>query len=126
MAIEITCPNGHNLKVKDKYAGKTGLCPYCKQRVAVPKAITDADVAAMLSSPSDRSQRHHADDEENDDTSVLDHRISGRESSSMSLLGGSAVRHTKRCPNCSEDVPYWFATCPRCEQYLSEHDPFGS
>jgi len=42
MGIPVTCPNGHEFKVKDKYAGKKGLCPYCKGQVAVrvPDATT--------------------------------------------------------------------------------------
>ena len=35
MGISVTCPNGHEFKVKDKYAGKKGLCPFCKDQVAV-------------------------------------------------------------------------------------------
>ena len=42
MGITVTCPNGHEFKVKDKYAGKKGLCPFCKDQVAVrvPDAVS--------------------------------------------------------------------------------------
>ena len=30
MSIRVVCSNGHTLNVKEKYAGKTGLCPKCK------------------------------------------------------------------------------------------------
>lgn len=36
MSIRFTCPNGHELNVKDKYAGKPGICPQCQARVLVP------------------------------------------------------------------------------------------
>src|SRR5881394_3663104 len=36
MWVQVTCPNGHVLRVQSKYAGKTGTCPDCKQQVMVP------------------------------------------------------------------------------------------
>jgi hypothetical protein len=36
MSITVLCPNEHLLKIKDKYAGKKGLCPICKARVQAP------------------------------------------------------------------------------------------
>src|SRR5690606_28064288 len=35
MGIQVECPHGHVFKVKDKYAGKRGLCPHCKGQVVV-------------------------------------------------------------------------------------------
>lgn len=35
MGISVTCPNGHELKVKSKYAGKKGLCPKCPGKVVI-------------------------------------------------------------------------------------------
>ncbi len=35
MGIQVHCPNGHVFKVKDKYAGKKGLCPKCEGQVVV-------------------------------------------------------------------------------------------
>ena len=42
MGIQVECPNGHIFKVKDKYAGKKGLCPHCEGQVIVqvPDALT--------------------------------------------------------------------------------------
>ena len=42
MGIQVECPNGHTFKVKDKYAGKKGLCPHCEGQVIVlvPDALT--------------------------------------------------------------------------------------
>ena len=35
MGIPVNCPNGHHFSVKDKYAGKKGICPYCEGQVVV-------------------------------------------------------------------------------------------
>ena len=46
MGIAVTCPNGHHFSVKDKYAGKKGLCPYCDGQVLVlvPDALSSQDL----------------------------------------------------------------------------------
>ena len=36
MAIRVVCRNGHALKVDDRSAGKSGLCPVCKVPVQIP------------------------------------------------------------------------------------------
>lgn len=36
MAIELTCPRGHNLTIADAWAGRSGRCPVCKSPVQVP------------------------------------------------------------------------------------------
>ena len=36
MLIEVRCPNGHVLHVKEKHAGKIGACPRCSAPVRVP------------------------------------------------------------------------------------------
>ena len=38
MSIQVTCPNGHRLRVKNRFAGKAGDCPYCRAKVRVPAA----------------------------------------------------------------------------------------
>ncbi len=56
MAISVRCPNGHDLRVKDEFAGKSGLCPHCRCRIQVPMPVnvgdpgkvSDDDVLAML------------------------------------------------------------------------------
>ena len=35
MGIQVECPNGHVFKVKEKYAGKKGICPLCPGKVSV-------------------------------------------------------------------------------------------
>ena len=94
MGIRVECPNGHVFKVKDKYAGKKGVCPHCDGKVVV--------VVPMASV-------------ENFSENVLDSMVHPTESSSSSLLSGSAVRHAKReCPKCGAKNPYWHAKCASC------------
>lgn len=42
MSVPVICPNGHSLKIKDKYAGMKGLCPICKAHIEVP--VVDIDM----------------------------------------------------------------------------------
>ncbi len=50
MGIRVECPNGHVFKVKDKYAGKKGLCPHCEGQVIVqvPDALTANQASDIL------------------------------------------------------------------------------
>jgi len=120
MGIPVTCPNGHHFSVKDKYAGKKGICPYCEGQVVV--RVPDA-----LSSPEFNKAYSQAYREErkgrmpsNVDSSVFDNATDEKgHGSSGSLLGSSVVRHNIRC-KCGESVPMWFAKCPKCGVFL-EH-----
>ena len=50
MGIQVECPNGHVFKVKDKYAGKKGLCPHCEGQVLVqvPDALSKSQSSDIL------------------------------------------------------------------------------
>jgi hypothetical protein len=41
MGIVCYCPNGHRVKVKDRFAGLTGLCPHCGAKFRIGAAATD-------------------------------------------------------------------------------------
>lgn len=126
MGIRVECPNGHVFKVKDKYAGKKGLCPHCEGQVVVlvPDALTTG-VGEMLQreaiqrrqsaqpSHSAASNDSHVFDDPNEGASPPGSSISG------SLLGSSVIRHNLRC-RCGEHVPMWYARCPACGAYI-EH-----
>ena len=43
MSISVQCPNGHQLKVKDEYAGKRGRCPKCQAPIQIPALPVDAE-----------------------------------------------------------------------------------
>jgi hypothetical protein len=122
MGIRVECPNGHVFKVKDKYAGKKGLCPHCKGQVQVlvPEAM-QAELADVLQMEAiQRRQTHgHAAGESVEMDEPHDLSASGGAGSSASLLGSSVIRHNVRC-KCGEHVPMWYARCPACGEYL-EH-----
>ena len=51
MAITVTCPKGHLLRLKTKYAGKEGFCPHCFARVQVPQAegrLSEDEILAIM------------------------------------------------------------------------------
>ena len=121
MGISVKCPNGHEFKVKDKYAGKKGLCPFCKGQVAVrvPDAVSSeslqkaarrvaAEQHGALPSPAEAA------------ASVFDDQLQDSDAStSGSLIGSSVIRHNIKC-KCGERVPMWFARCPKCGEYMPQ------
>lgn len=114
MSIEVTCANGHRLRLKDKYAGKSGLCPHCHVRIAVP--LRNEDVLEILGEwepPPTPPAPEPSPAAEDDD--VLTHSTpDAQRDSGVSLLGSSIIRHNKVCTQCHQLVPHWFATCSRC------------
>jgi hypothetical protein len=51
MGIEARCPNGHEVRVKDRFAGRRVYCPECaaKFHVPMPGAATTPPTAAVVS-----------------------------------------------------------------------------
>ncbi len=117
MGISVTCPNGHEFKVKDKYAGKKGMCPFCKDQVAVrvPDAVSSGELqkAALRAA----AQEHGAGAAAA--ASVFDDSLNQDASSSGSLLGSSVMKHNVKC-KCGHPVPMWFARCPKCGEYMPQ------
>ena len=119
MGISVECPNGHEFKVKDKYAGKKGLCPYCKGqvKVLVPDAVSLKDLSKTAYRAA--AEEHGGAAAAAAAASVFDdHPESTNDpSASCSLLGSSVMRHNIKC-KCGEKVPMWFARCPKCGEFL--------
>ena len=126
MGIQVECPNGHTFKVKDKYAGKKGLCPHCEGQVIVqvPDALSTTPASDVLqreaiarrqashnSAPQSSSSGSHVFDDPNEGPAPASSSTSG------SLLGSSVIRHNIKC-KCGQHVPMWYARCPSCGQYL--------
>ncbi|MBA3480404.1 MAG: hypothetical protein H0T51_01185 [Pirellulales bacterium] len=123
MGIPVTCRNGHHFSVKDKYAGKKGLCPYCEGQVEVrvPDALSSQEFKKAYTQAYREERKGRTPSNANSDSSVFDNvpDETTASASSSSLLGSSVVRHNIRC-KCGESVPMWFAKCPKCGVFL-EH-----
>jgi hypothetical protein len=127
MGIRVECPHGHIFKVKDKYAGKKGLCPHCEGQVIVhvpDTSTTDAsDVLQREAIQRRQASHHHASPASSSDSHVFDDPndmvAAAGSGTSGSLLGSSVLRHNIKC-KCGEHVPMWYARCPACGQYI-EH-----
>ena len=119
MGITVTCPNGHEFKVKDKYAGKKGLCPFCKDQVAV--RVPDAVSSEQLQQAARRvaAEEHGGTGAAAAASSVFDDTLAHDASSSGSLLGSSVIRHNVKC-KCGNRVPMWYARCPKCGEYMPQ------
>src|SRR3954471_13811107 len=119
MSIIVKCPNGHELKVKDKYAGQTGLCPRCNVRVLVPTpvAVTEDSVMDFVGPPVAEDQ---VDLPVHQDPRHLGQSY-GSSSSGSSLLGSSILaRPRKTCPKCRKEVAATYDLCPYCHTYFSD------
>lgn len=126
MGIQVKCPRGHIFKVKDKYAGKRGLCPHCPEQtiVEVPakdssEVMSKAYVKAV--EEEQRAQRKAAEATADNDgsSSIFDDIPQEMDSStSGSLLGSSVIRHNTKCGFCNESVPMWYAKCPKCGHFM--------
>lgn len=122
MGIQVRCPHGHVFKVKDKYAGKRGLCPHCTEQVIVqvPSASSSEEMnKAYRRAVAEEQRAAHATD--SGSSSIFDdipHEPDA--STSGSLLGSSVIRHNVRCGFCNESVPMWYAKCPACGHFMEE------
>ena len=119
MGIQVECPHGHTFKVKDKYAGKKGLCPKCEGQVVVH--VPDATTSKATESAYREAvmQEHRAANPVDTGSSVFDDDAATPSSStSGSLLGSSVIRHNVKCPKCGNSVPMWFAKCQNCGQFM--------
>ncbi len=119
MGIQVECPNGHHFKVKDKYAGKKGLCPHCVGQVVirVPDALNSKATNDAYRQAVTEEIRHKAATQT--DSSVFDDTLHDDASSSGSLLSSSVIRHNIKC-SCGQAVPMWFARCPGCGKFMEK------
>ncbi|TWT77669.1 hypothetical protein Pla123a_14650 [Posidoniimonas polymericola] len=123
MGIQVHCPNGHSFKVKDKYAGKKGLCPKCVGQqvvVQVPDSTDETEHAFREAVLSEHRAAHAAPPPTPSSESVFDdHPAKADASTSASLIGSSVIKHKTKC-ECGTKVPMWYAKCPNCGKFL-EH-----
>ncbi len=125
VAISVTCPNGHVLKVKNEFAGKSGLCPECHSRVFVPmpvhKAeearISDDEILGLLGPPNKVQAAQPRPPFEPVPDSIHD---APPEGSGITLRGSSILEKQKVCPHCAHLASIAFTNCPRCGTRLPE------
>ncbi|MEX0713129.1 MAG: hypothetical protein WD278_12310 [Pirellulales bacterium] len=121
MPIRFKCPNGHELNVKEKYAGLTGLCPRCQTRVLVPTPVaqlSDEAIVDLLGPPpvDDDALPVHQDPRHHDTPGP-----EAGSSSGASLLGASHLnRGMKICPKCRREVRSVYDICPHCRTYFTD------
>jgi len=147
MSIEVTCPNGHNLRVKSEFAGKSGLCPFCKTRIEVPQAVapkpvakgsslSEEDLLAVLGPPRRVPKEAASDDSAAwgetasvhseatmpplQSPNVHQHRDAAAKKEPAGRPGASIVNRRRVCPKCCEIVSFDQSTCPHCRTSLSE------
>jgi anti-anti-sigma factor len=110
MLIEVRCPNGHVLHVKEKHAGKMGACPHCSAPIRVPLAgqAYEADPHGVHSIHQPPAEEPAHEEPE------CDH--SGRMSDSSISLG-----QDKRCVWCGKTVSHATAKCNWCGTLLSNY-----
>jgi DNA-directed RNA polymerase subunit RPC12/RpoP len=123
MPIAVTCPNGHKLKIKEKYAGQTGLCPHCQSRVLVPSLNEDAVLDFLGPAPPPPPP------EEDPDSMPVYHEPARTGSGASSIMSGThihgssiLVRKTKICPKCKHQIAAKFDLCPHCGLYFTNWD----
>ena len=121
MAISIKCPNGHVLKVKDEFAGKSGLCPHCHSRVFVPMPVHSAEKARIsddeilgLLGPPREVKPEPPPPPRLPQIGFRSRRPPPKEESGISLLGSSIVRNRRYARNVRHLTSVAFTHCPRC------------
>ena len=146
MSIKVTCPNGHELQVKNEFAGKTGVCPTCKARIVVPvpepKAVSEDDLLAVLGTPRFVPRVPVSDEPAPRHSPVA---AQGAEAKKEAVAAGSAIgtsggapretaakkeavapaasallRRKKVCPICCDIISVGHSECPLCQTSLSE------
>ena len=102
MSIYLVCPNGHALKIKDKYAGKSRRCPACKVVIKVP-------------SSSDVIYKDEAELPDESGLSGLD-LLSGWNDSQADFQ--QAEQETQFCAKCCKEIARESKVCPHCGTYV--------
>ncbi len=129
MVLRVKCPNGHSLKVDEKYAGRTGVCPSCKAKVRIPelkKDVSEDAILLALSTPESKPGSPAGDPGGADfDLPVHQEPTSDEARSSDSTViapgsSSSVLRAARRCPSCKNRVPPHYTICPHCRRYLME------
>ena len=143
MSIEVTCPNGHILRVKREFAGRSGLCPNCQSRIDVPWAapLSEDDLLTVLGPPrpvprpvsqsaaSGGPPAPHLLAETQIATAQQTRAAHAQQPHALAnepqsrkpkSQGDSALlRRSRVCPKCCQIVSFSHNVCPHCDTSLS-------
>jgi len=110
MLIEVRCPNGHILHVREKYAGKIGVCPRCSAPVRVPTVgQASGDSSDRLGAPP-LSERPSGVIVLNDSQRA---QMTWKPAPAAAGLASRSVKESM-CLECGRIVSHSFAVCPQC------------
>jgi hypothetical protein len=114
MAIEVTCPRGHRLRVKESFAGKKGLCPVCKTPVTVPKPqridVSEEDILDFIG-PSTSGVLGRA---------LTPEEIQELEQGGSQIMHGAHSTPHKICSKCNQEISAVSHICPFCRTYIAD------
>ena len=113
MSIQVVCPNGHVLSVKDCCAGQTGLCPTCKARIKVPLPKVDVLPEESIM---DILQPHESG------LSGLALEVPDFRNESVDRWPRDEVKDKslKICAKCHKEIPNEAHVCPFCHTYVAK------
>jgi hypothetical protein len=114
MSIKVTCPNGHELKVKNNLAGKTGLCPFCKGQVYVYVPIPDENKAV-----SEDAILDYLGSSQSVPVSTSSSGINLEQADLPRPNRGHPDTPWKNCVKCNRDIPSRTHICPFCHTYIA-------
>lgn len=117
MSIQLKCPNGHVLKVKDLLAGQTVSCPGCQAPVVVP--IQPAErweeaILQLLGPPA------AADWPAGPLEAPTEPAAGGAEVGPNLLRVAMPAGEMKVCPKCRRQVRACYDLCPHCQTYFTD------
>lgn len=114
MLIEVRCPNGHLLHVKEKHAGKIGACPRCSAPVRVPSS-GQVQGDGRLGVPPEHPRP-------SEPIVVQESRHDGTDWACSSDSSAFLTRSKgKLCVECGRIVSQSFAICPQCGTSVSSY-----
>ena len=126
--IEFKCKCGKKFSVEDKYAGKKGKCPQCKEVVRIPPQSNIAqDKDAIKSSKdnlnvSDSSVSNNKADLDDfmDSIGIANNNSEGNNQNVESPI--KFQEPTKACPYCGEEILEIAKKCKHCKEYVESSE----
>lgn len=111
MSIRVVCPNGHELKVNESCAGRSGACPKCGAIVQVPRPVEDdledAILGVLASDPPPPPPGQRCSG------------ASGLSGSGIHLEPDGRAFPKKVCSKCNREIAAGMHICPHCHTYIA-------